>query len=164
MDREYIRWMTHALELAERAYGEGEVPVGAVVVRRNVIIGRGRNRVVAHGDPTAHAEILALRDAAREIARPRLEGCTLYTTLEPCPMCAGAAVVSRIEHLVFGAHDEKWGAAVTLYSIPHDSRLNHRCSIVGGVMDGASLELLQRFFADRRYLPHYRDDMKHGRA
>lgn len=146
------------------AYGEGEVPVGAVVVKDGVIVGRGRNATGRLNDPTAHAEIVALREAASTLKTPHLYGATLYATLEPCPMCAGAAVAARIDEIVFGAHDEKSGGTVTLYAIPHDARLNHRCSIVGGVMDSEAAELLRNFFEDRRSVPLPRDTTSHGRA
>jgi len=142
--------MDRALEAAEAAYDAGEVPVGAVVVRDDRVVGRARNRVEEQNDPTAHAELLALR-AARETLDTRfLTDCTLYVTLEPCPMCAGALVWSRLGRLVFGAFDEKAGAASTLYSIPQDDRLNHRVDVVSGVRADAAARLLRRFFAARR--------------
>lgn len=145
------RWMNDALREAERAFEEGEVPVGAVVVRDNAVIGRGRNMVERLQDPTAHAEVLAITAACDTIGSKFLEGCTLYVTLEPCPMCSGAIVWSRLEHLVFGAFDEKAGAASTLYNIPQDARLNHQVNLVSGIEADRSTELLQSFFRIRRH-------------
>lgn len=144
------QWMTAALEEAEAAGRAGEVPVGAVVVRNDRIVGRGRNRVEERGDPTAHAEMLALRDACETLGTKRLTDCTLYVTLEPCPMCAGATVLARLDRLVFGALDEKSGAASTLYAIPRDDRLNHQVDVVSGVEADAASDLLRAFFASRR--------------
>ncbi len=144
------RWMLHALREAERAFEEGEVPVGAVVVKDNVLIGRGHNEVERLKDPTAHAEILAISAACETVGGKRLDGCTLYVTLEPCPMCAGALVWSRLNKLVFGAFDEKAGACSTLYSIPKDPRLNHQMEVISGVEADLAAELLRRFFVERR--------------
>ena len=144
------RWMDRALEAAEAAYETGEVPVGAVVVHEDRIVGRAHNRVEERGDPTAHAEMLALEAARDALETPFLPECTLYVTLEPCPMCAGALVWSRLGRLVFGAFDEKAGAASTLYSIPQDDRLNHQVEVLSGVRADAAARLLRRFFADRR--------------
>lgn len=150
------RWMRLALKEAERAYEEGEVPIGAVVVKNNQIVGRGRNAVERLGDPTAHAEILAISAACETVGSKFLEGCTLYVTLEPCPMCAGALVWSRMERLVFGAFDEKAGACSTLYTIPQDARLNHHVEIVSGVDEEAAADLLRAFFQARRPGPSER--------
>ncbi len=144
------RWMRLALKEAERAFEEGEVPVGAVVVRENQLVGRGRNAVERLGDPTAHAEILAISAACETVGSKFLDGCTLYVTLEPCPMCAGALVWARLGRLVFGAFDEKAGACSTLYTIPQDDRLNHRVEIVSGVEADAAADLLRAFFRERR--------------
>jgi len=144
------RWMDRALEAAETAYETGEVPVGAVVVRNERVIGRAHNRVEERNDPTAHAEMLALRAARDTLGTRFLSDSTLYVTLEPCPMCAGALVWTRLGRLVFGAFDEKAGAASTLYSIPQDDRLNHQVQVLSGVRANAATRLLQRFFADRR--------------
>lgn len=144
------RWMREALREAERAFEEGEVPVGAVVVRAGRLVGRGRNAVERLGDPTAHAELLALTAACEAVGSKFLDGCTLYVTLEPCPMCAGALVLARVSRLVFGAFDEKFGAASTLYAIPQDPRLNHRVETVSGVEAEASAALLRAFFRARR--------------
>ena len=144
------RFMGEALAFARIAFGEQEVPVGAVVVRGGRMIGRGRNRREAASDPTAHAEIEALREAARAAGTWRLDDATLYATLEPCPMCAGAAVNARISRIVFGCADPKAGYCGTLGNIPRDRRLNHRCEIAGGVLGDAAAELLRLFFQSRR--------------
>lgn len=144
------RWMRLALREAERAFEEGEVPVGAVVVKNNVLVGRGHNEVERLKDPTAHAEILAVSAACETVGSKYLDGCTLYVTLEPCPMCAGALVLARLETLVFGAFDEKAGACSTLYTIPQDTRLNHQLEIVSGVEADQSANLLRQFFSERR--------------
>lgn len=149
MDR-HRQWMQTALQLAERAYDAGEVPVGAVVVKDDRIVGRGRNRVEQLQDPTAHAELLAITAACDTLGDKFLTDCTLYVTLEPCPMCAGATVNARLQRLVFGAFDEKAGAASTLYTIPRDARLNHRVEILSGVERDRAAGLLQAFFRERR--------------
>lgn len=143
--------MRAALAEAERATAHADVPVGALVVGPDgTELGRGHNRREVDGDPTAHAEILALRAAARSRGHFRLDGCTLYATLEPCPMCAGALVNARISRLVFGATDPKAGAVVSLFSIGGDARLNHRFVVEGGVLASESVALLQAFFAELR--------------
>jgi tRNA(adenine34) deaminase len=146
MTKTHHDWMKLALREAERAFEENEVPVGAVVVHDDKIIGRGYNQIEKLQDPTAHAEMIALTAAANHLGSRRLEKCTLYVTLEPCPMCAGAVVLSRIPTLVFGTYDPKAGACGTLYNIVEDSRLNHRVHVVPGVCDAESQQLLQRFF------------------
>jgi len=138
--------MKQALREAEKAFERDEVPVGAVVVCGAKIIGRGHNQIELLQDPTAHAEMIALTAAASHLKSRRLEKCTLYVTLEPCPMCAGAIVLSRISTLVFGAYDAKAGACGTLLNIPEDKRLNHNPHVVGGVCDRESEELLKGFF------------------
>lgn len=143
-------WMTEALSEARAAYRAGEVPVGAVVVRDDTIVGRGHNRVEQRGDPTAHAERLALAAACDTLNSKHLPDSTLYVTLEPCPMCAGAAVLARLDCLVYGALDEKTGAASTLYTIPQDDRLNHQMDVRAGVEADSSEALLQRFFQEQR--------------
>ncbi|NOY79013.1 MAG: tRNA adenosine(34) deaminase TadA [Calditrichaeota bacterium] len=143
-------WMGKALEEAGKAYDEGEVPVGAVVVWENRIIGRGHNQTEALQDPTAHAEILAITAAASFLSSWRLEGVSLYVTLEPCPMCAGAIVNSRIPTLVFGAFDPKRGACGSLYNIVQDERLNHRVQLISGVLAEESSDLLRQFFKELR--------------
>jgi tRNA(adenine34) deaminase len=143
-------WMAEALAEAEHATAHGDVPVGAVVVVGGEVVGRGHNRREVDRDPTAHAEILALREAAATIGDWRLAGATLYVTLEPCVMCAGAIVLARIDRLVFGADDPKAGAVGALYDIPRDPRLNHQVEVVRGVAEHASAALLRAFFATRR--------------
>ncbi|MEX0747151.1 MAG: nucleoside deaminase, partial [Rhodothermales bacterium] len=124
------RFMQLALKEAERAFDEGEVPIGAVVVHAGEVVGRGHNMVERLQDPTAHAEIIAITAAAETLGTKVLRGCTLYVTIEPCPMCAGAMVWAKIDRLVFGAFDEKAGSASTLYNIPQDKRLNHFIEIL----------------------------------
>ena len=143
-------FMGLALELAEEAGRAGEVPVGAVVVRDGEVVGRGRNLPIGSTDPTAHAEINAIREASGQLGNYRLTGTTLYATLEPCAMCAGAMTHSRIDRLVFGASDPKAGAAGSLYDLPRDARLNHRFQVLGGVRVDECAALLERFFHDRR--------------
>ena len=142
--------MLAALELARAAAAAGEVPVGAVLVRDGQIIGRGRNRPIESHDPTAHAEIEALREGGRWSDNYRLPGTTLYVTMEPCPMCAGALVHARIARVVFGARDRRAGAAGTVFDLVRDARLNHRLEVTGGVLEDACRELLQTFFRSRR--------------
>ncbi|MCA1582560.1 MAG: tRNA adenosine(34) deaminase TadA [Acidobacteria bacterium] len=139
-----------ALAFARIAYGEREVPVGAVVVVNGRITGRGRNRREALRDPTHHAEIEALREAGQAAGTWHLEGATLYATLEPCPMCAGAAVNARIARIVFGCADPKAGYCGTLGNIPADPRLNHRCRVDRGLLAEDSADLLRMFFRARR--------------
>ena len=152
MPTEHERWMESAMRLAERAYEEEEVPVGAVVVHEGQIIGKGYNQNERLKDPTAHAEILAITAAANHLGDKRLSGCTLYVTLEPCSMCAGAIVLARIPTLVFGAYDAKAGACGTLMNIVEDKRLNHSVHVVPGVLDQRSMALLKSFFGDLRRL------------
>lgn len=146
-------WMTEALAEARRAAGIGEVPIGAVVVREGEVLGRGHNRREIDGDPLAHAEILAIRQAAAAIGGWRLEGCTMYVTLEPCAMCAGALVNSRVERLVYGAPDPKAGWCGTLGNLVQDPRLNHRLEMTAGVLESESAALLRGFFASLRRKP-----------
>lgn len=146
------RFMRAAIGEALAADEDGDVPVGAVIVRGGRIIGRGRNQRERLNDPTAHAEMIALTAAASEVGSWRLEGCTLYVTLEPCAMCAGALVLARVERLVFGAKDPKAGACVSLFNIPTDPRLNHRVTIENGVLQGECAALLVDFFARQRSL------------
>lgn len=144
------RWMRLALKEAERAFEAGEVPVGAVVVKGDQLVGRGHNQVERLADPTAHAEVLAVSAACQTLGSKTLDGCTLYVTLEPCPMCAGALVWAKLDRLVFGAFDEKAGAASTLYHIPQDRRLNHQVETISGVESEAAADLLRAFFRARR--------------
>ena len=146
-------WMMEALAEARRAAGIGEVPIGAVVVLGGEAVGRGHNRRETDGDPLAHAEILAIRQAAAAIGGWRLSGCTMYVTLEPCAMCAGALVNSRVERLVYGAPDPKAGYCGTLGNLVQDPRLNHRLEMTAGVLEGESAALLRGFFASLRLKP-----------
>jgi tRNA(adenine34) deaminase len=142
--------MNEALRLAEEAEASGEVPVGAVVVVDGVIAGRGANAPIRSSDPTAHAEILALREAAQAAANYRLERATLYSTIEPCVMCAGALVHARIQRLVFGARDLRFGGVRSKFTLADSEILNHRVEIVEGVRAAECVALLQRFFERRR--------------
>ncbi|HHV58418.1 MAG TPA: nucleoside deaminase [Firmicutes bacterium] len=142
--------MQRALELARAAAARGEVPVGALVVRGGAIIAESANRREEAKDPTAHAELLAIQAAARELGGWRLTGTTLYVTLEPCAMCAGALVLARVERLVYGADDPKAGAVRSLYRLVEDERLNHRLEVVRGVLAAECGELLREFFRRRR--------------
>jgi tRNA(adenine34) deaminase len=143
-------YMWEALALAREAQAAGEVPVGAVVVVNGVIVGRGRNASVASSDPTAHAEMLALRQAAAATGNYRLEQAAVYVTLEPCPMCAGALVTARVKTLVFGARDLRFGGVRSKFRIADSELLNHRVEIVEGVLAVESVELLREFFERRR--------------
>ena len=143
--------MRSALDLAAEAARRGDVPVGAVVVGRDgAVLGRGHNVRERDADPTGHAEVVALREAAAARGEWRLTGCTLVVTLEPCTMCAGAAVLSRVERVVFAAYDEKAGAVGSLWDVVRDRRLNHRPEVVAGVLAEESTLLLDRFFAGHR--------------
>jgi len=142
--------MREALAFARIAYAEQEVPIGAVVVRDGRMVGRGRNRRERLADPTHHAEIEAIREAAEAAGTWRLDGATLFTTVEPCPMCAGAAVNARIARIVFGCTDPKAGYCGTLANVPDDARLNHRCRVEGGLLAEESSDLLQQFFRAKR--------------
>ncbi len=151
MDTEaHRRWMRHALELARRAEREGEVPVGAVIVRNGIIIGEGWNRPIGTQDPSAHAEIMALRDAGRRIGNYRIIDSSLYVTLEPCLMCTGAIIHARISHLLFGAYDPKGGAGSVFGLLPPDARSNHRLICQGGLLEDECGELMRGFFRSRR--------------
>ncbi|HET92116.1 MAG TPA: tRNA adenosine(34) deaminase TadA [Chloroflexi bacterium] len=145
-----VIWMREALIEAEQALIHGDVPVGAVIVRAGAIIGRGHNRKEVHADPTAHAEIIALREAAHALGGWRLVGATLYCTLEPCPMCAGAMLSARLPRLVYGADDPKAGAAGSVVELLRDPRFNHRVIVTRGVLATESQALLDRFFAQLR--------------
>ncbi len=144
------QFMELALREARKAYEEKEVPIGAVVVFDGRVVGRGFNRTEHLQDPTAHAEMLAITAAADTLGTRRLEGCSLYVTLEPCPMCAGAIVQARITQLIFGAFDPKAGACGTLYNIVQDKRLNHRVDVISGIGESACATLLAEFFASLR--------------
>jgi len=144
------QFMRAALDAAREAELEGEVPVGALVVLAGEIVGRGRNAPIARHDPTAHAEILALREAAARIGNYRLEGATLYCTIEPCIMCAGALVAARVSRLVFGARDLRFGGVRSKFRLADSDVLNHRVEIVEGVLGAECVDLLRRFFEQRR--------------
>ena len=148
------QWIQEALRAAQDALVAGEVPVGAVVVHDGKIVGRGFNRNIADSDPTAHAEIIALREAAATVRNHRLSDCELFATIEPCPMCAGALVHARIRRLVYGADDPKAGAVQSLMQVLNHPGLNHRMQVRGGVLAGKCAELLQEFFRARRAGEH----------
>jgi len=143
-------WMQEALRAAQRALEAGEVPVGAVVVCDGRIVGRGWNRNLTGSDPTAHAEIVALRQAGATVGNHRLGDCELFATIEPCPMCAGALVHARLKRLIYGADDPKGGAVHSVLEVLNHPRLNHHMEVRGGVLADRCAELLQSFFRDRR--------------
>lgn len=143
-------YMAQALELAQQAWEAGEVPVGAVVVLQQKIIGRGYNQSIRRCDPSAHAEVLALRHAARALGNYRLTNASLYVTLEPCVMCAGAILHARIARLVYGARDAKFGSAGSLLNIPEAPFFNHRCKIISGVCEAQCGQMMEAFFATKR--------------
>jgi len=145
-------FMNIALQEAEAAAAEDEVPVGAIIVRDGKLIASAHNQRIQLRDPTAHAEMLAITQAAESVGDWRLERCTLYVTLEPCPMCAGAIVQARIPNVVFGALDPKAGAARSLYQMLDDDRLNHRCELVGNVLNVRCSDILTTFFKQKRAL------------
>lgn len=142
--------MRQALVLARQAAAADEVPVGAVVVRDGLVIGRGYNQPIMRHDPTAHAEVMAIRDAARHTGNYRLPQCQLYVTLEPCCMCVGAILHARIAHLIFGAHDPKTGACGSVINLLAERRLNFHTAVSGGVLAEESSQLLKQFFSQRR--------------
>lgn len=143
-------WMEEALRCAQRALEMGEVPVGAVVVRQNEIVGRGWNRNIADADPAAHAEIVALREAGATVGNHRLGECELFVTIEPCAMCSGALVHARVKRLVYGSDDAKAGAVHSVLQVVNHPQLNHKLEVRGGVLAGRSAEVLQMFFRNRR--------------
>ena len=145
-----LKFMSMALAQAERAVAEGEVPVGAVVVVGGEVIGRGYNRPISSSDPTAHAEVVAIRGAAKRLDTYRLERASLYVTLEPCVMCVGAMIHARIARVVYGARDDKAGALGSVYDIGRDGRLNHQLEVVGGVAAEPCAAILKSFFRARR--------------
>ncbi|MFD4323320.1 nucleoside deaminase [Nocardioides sp. NPDC058538] len=151
--------MRAALDEGRAALATGDVPIGAVVVDPSgVVIGKGRNVREAEADPTGHAEVVALREAAKARGEWRLEGCTLVVTLEPCTMCAGAAVLARVERIVFGAFDDKAGAVGSLWDVVRDRRLNHRPEVVAGLMAEEQRALLEDFFGSQRSGPDFGED------
>ena len=143
-------YMALALEQARLAATEGEVPIGAVLVCDGAVVAHGRNARESAADPTAHAEMIAIREGAERLGRWRLSGCTLYVTLEPCPMCAGALVNARVDRLVYGAADPKAGATGTLYDLSADARLNHSFEVRGGVLEQECGQILKEFFQGLR--------------
>lgn len=158
-DEEFMR---QAIAEAEKARGYGEVPIGAIVVIDSQIKGRGRNAVIEMSDPTAHAEIVALREAARLIENYRLPGATLYSTIEPCAMCAGAIVHARIARLVYGARDEKAGAVETHFGICGTDFLNHRVAVEGGFLEAECREVIQSFFREKRKVNSHAERCESG--
>ncbi len=147
----YAAWLGHALTAARACRATGDVPVGAVVVDgTGEVIGTGWNVREAEGDPAGHAEVVAIREAARRLGTWRLDGCTLAVTLEPCPMCAGALMLARVERVVFGAWDPKLGACGSVWDIPRDRRATHRAEVVGGIREEECAGLLVDFFGERR--------------
>jgi tRNA(adenine34) deaminase len=143
-------WMQYALREAEKAYEQKEMPVGAVVVFENRIIGKGYNQVETLRDPTAHAEIIAITSAASYLSSKVLLGCSMYVTIEPCPMCAGAIVLAKLENLFFGAFDNKSGACGSVLDITNNKSLNHKLSVAGGILDEKCAEIIRSFFDVRR--------------
>jgi tRNA(adenine34) deaminase len=143
-------WMEKAIGCAQHALASGEVPVGAIVVHQGKIVGRGWNRTISNNDPTAHAEMIALREAGAALGNYRLGGCEVFATIEPCPMCAGALVHARIQRLVYGADDPKAGAVHSVMRVLNDPALNHRVEVQGGVLADQCAEILQDFFRSRR--------------
>jgi tRNA(adenine34) deaminase len=147
---QHERWMKQALRQAERAYELNEVPVGAVIVHHNAIIAKGYNQVEMMHDPTAHAEMIALTAAAAHLENKFLKDCILYVTMEPCPMCAGAIVLSRIPTIVFGCYDPKMGASGSVMNVTENKRLNHQVHVIGGVLDAECGGLVKEFFEKMR--------------
>ena len=146
------RFMRLALDEAKLALNHDDVPIGAVVIKEGEVLSSAHNERELRGDPTAHAEILALRRATERAGDWRLDGATVYVTLEPCPMCAGALVLARVDRLVYGPQDARAGAALSLYNIVQDPRLNHQLAVVPGVLEGEGAALLTNFFEGRRHL------------
>jgi len=149
-DQQDLVWMEEALVLANFAYSEGEVPIGAVVVWDGEVVGRGWNQNIGLSDPSAHAEIMAMRDAGQRLSNHRLIGCSLYVTLEPCPMCVGAMIHARLKRVVFGANDPKTGAAGGKFNLVDEPAHNHRLEVMGACLAEESSNLLRRFFRERR--------------
>lgn len=145
-----LLFMKEAIKEAEKAMAYGEIPVGAIIVKNNRIIGRGHNLRTITGSPLDHAEIVAMKSAAKTIGNWRLDNCTMYVTLEPCVMCAGAAVQCRLSTIIYGASDPKGGAVGSLYDIPRDSRMYHTCNVQGGIMKEYCANLLYKFFREKR--------------
>mgnify|MGYP000114875621 CR=1 FL=1 len=150
MVSDHEKWMRYALQEAEKAFHKDEVPVGALVVKDSHIIGRGYNQCENLHDPTAHAEIIAITSAANTLKDWRLSGCSLYVTKEPCPMCAGALINSRIDMVIFGMYDEKEGCCGSLYQLCRDNRFKHQLTVKGGIMEDACTLIIQEFFKKQR--------------
>jgi tRNA(adenine34) deaminase len=146
----FDKFMAEALKEAQKAYDLDEVPIGAVVVKDGEIVGRGYNLREIGKDPTLHAEMVAMRQAAAEVKSWRLTGCEIYVTIEPCPMCAGAMLQARIDRVIFGARDPKAGCAGSLYNLLQDSRFNHRIEIVEGIMEEQCRNIIRDFFCNKR--------------
>lgn len=146
----YLRYMKEALKEAVMAFERGEVPVGAVITHENTIIARAHNQIVTLKDPTAHAEMIAITQAADYLRNERLINCSLYATMEPCSMCAGAAVLARIEKIIYGADDPKTGACGSIINIADNKRLNHKIEVIGGIMREECAGLLKEFFRTKR--------------
>jgi len=146
-------WMGKALEEARRAFESGEVPVGAVVVHRDRIVGRGHNRVEQTGQPFEHAEVVAMWEAVGTLERKTLDDCVLYSTVEPCVMCIGAALLARVPRVIFGVREPATGACESVFSIPNEPALEHSIVVTGGVEEARARELMQAFFRDRRTKP-----------
>ncbi len=144
------KYMEMALIEAQKAFDEDETPVGAVIVKEGIVIGRGSNRREQTQNALTHAELIALNQAFEAVGSWRLYGCDIYVTLEPCPMCAGALIQSRVDNIYFGAYDPKAGCCGSLYNLPEDARFNHRCGIIGGIMEGECAEKLSSFFKKLR--------------
>lgn len=147
---EHETYMREALIEAQKAYDMGEVPIGAVIVQGNEVIARGHNLRETTKDPTAHAEVVAMREAALVVGSWRLDNCRLYVTVEPCCMCAGACINARVERIVFGTADERFGACGSLLDVAGDTRFNHRCAVEGGILAQECRDIMRRFFAQRR--------------
>jgi tRNA(adenine34) deaminase len=150
MEQCHELWMEEALREAQRSAALGEVPIGALVVHENQVIGRGWNRPIHDNDPTAHAEVLAIREAGKQLGNYRLSDCDLYVTLEPCAMCAGAITHARIRRLIYGTDDPKAGAVKSVLTVLNNPASNHKVEVVSGVLAGRCMELLQSFFRNRR--------------
>lgn len=147
---QHRQFMKLAIDNAHIAYNNGDIPVGALIVKNNQVIASAYNEVEYRKDPTAHAELSVIKKATELLGDKFLCGCTLYVNLEPCPMCSGAIVLSRISELVYGASDIKTGSAGSIYNIVHDKRLNHQCNVIGGVLEEECSELIKNFFAEIR--------------
>lgn len=148
--KEHEKWMKLAFYEAEKAFNSDEVPIGAIIVKNNLVVGKGYNQCESLNDPTAHAEIIAITSAANTISNWRLNDCKLYVTKEPCPMCAGALINSRIKMVIFGMYDEREGCCGSLYQLCRDSRFNHQLSVKGGVMESHCKLIIKDFFNKKR--------------